>query len=118
MDGGLLRPLSRDQMSPAGPLAPAGTLAGDWELLRCRWSGHRLCQSPAHPPPSLEDFARVWAKLPPPFPADKAGDGDGAEVVVGKHHLGPPRWDPSIAYRCIRASSTRFQAFQRLFFIQ
>lgn len=95
MDGGLLRPLSGDQMSPAGPLPPAGTLAGSWELLHCRWSGRGLRRSPAHLPPSLVDFACGWAKSPPSFPVDEAGDGngdrDGAEPVVGRHHLGPAR---------------------------
>ena len=119
-DGGLLRPLSGDQTSPAGPLPSAGTLAGDWELLCCRRSGRGLRRSPAHPPPSLKDFARGWAKWPPSFPADEAGDrdGDGAEPVVGRHHLRPARWDPSITYCHFRASSACFQASQRLSSIQ
>lgn len=99
---------------------PVGALAGDQEVLHCQWSSRRLRQSPAHPPLSLKDFAHGWAKSLPSFPADKAGDGDGdgAELVVGRHHLGTSRWDPSIAYCRLRASSVCFQASQRLSSIQ
>lgn len=109
-DGGSLRPLSGNQTSPAGPLPPGGTLAGDWELLRCQWSGCGLHRSPAHPPPSLKDFAHGLAKLLPSFPADEAGNRDRTEPVVGRHHLGPARWDPCIAYCRHKAFSTCFQA--------
>lgn len=100
MDGVLLRPLSRDQTSPAGRVPPAGTLAGDQEPPRCWQSGCRSRRAPALPPPSLKNFAHGWARLPPSLPVEEAGDGDrnGAEPVAGRHHLGPACWDPSIAY--------------------
>lgn len=100
MDGVLLRPLSGDQTSPAGHLPPAGALAGEREPPHCWRSGRGSRRALPTPPPSLKDFARGWAKLPPSLPVDEAGDGDrnGAEPVAGRHHLGPACGDPSIAH--------------------
>jgi len=74
-------------MSPAGPPPPSGALAGDWELLR-RWRSGRGFAPVALPTrhPRSRIFARGWAKSLPSFPANGAGDGDGAEPVAGWHH--------------------------------